>query len=43
MMMPGLETLALSEIRAKQPDAEQVKFAGGIFVAQERFSLNGPY
>jgi tRNA (guanine6-N2)-methyltransferase len=30
MTMPGLETLAFSEIRAKQPDAEQVKFAGGI-------------
>jgi 23S rRNA G2445 N2-methylase RlmL len=30
MTMPGLETLALSEIRAKQPDAEQVKFARGI-------------
>ena len=30
MTMPGLETLALSEIRAQQPDAEQVKFARGI-------------
>jgi 23S rRNA G2445 N2-methylase RlmL len=30
MTMPGLETLALSEVRAKQPDAEQVKFARGI-------------
>ena len=30
MTMPGLETLALSEIRAKQSDAEQVKFARGI-------------
>jgi tRNA (guanine6-N2)-methyltransferase len=28
--MPGLETLALSEIRAKQPDVEQVKFARGL-------------
>jgi tRNA (guanine6-N2)-methyltransferase len=30
MTMPGLETLAFSEIRAKQLDAEQVKFARGI-------------
>src|SRR5215470_9152334 len=30
MTMPGLETLAFSEIRTKQPDAEQVKFARGI-------------
>src|SRR5215472_7544711 len=30
MTMPGLETLAFSEIRAKQPDAEQVRFARGI-------------
>ncbi len=30
MTMPGLETLAFSEIRAAQPDAEQVKFARGI-------------
>ncbi len=30
MTMPGLETLAFSEIRAKMPDAELVKFARGI-------------
>ncbi len=30
MTMPGLETLAFSEIRAHIPDAEQVKFARGI-------------
>ncbi len=30
MTMPGLETLAFSEIRAKMPDAEQVKFMRGI-------------
>jgi 23S rRNA G2445 N2-methylase RlmL len=30
MTMPGLETLAFSEIRAQQPDAEQVKFARGV-------------
>ena len=30
MTMPGLETLAFSEIRAKIPDAEQIKFARGI-------------
>src|SRR5579859_2216270 len=30
MTMPGLETLAFSEIRAQIPDAEQVKFARGI-------------
>ena len=28
--MPGLETLALNEIRAKQADVEQVKFARGM-------------
>ncbi len=30
MTMPGLETLAFSEIRAKMPDSELVKFARGI-------------
>ncbi|HLZ64221.1 MAG TPA: methyltransferase domain-containing protein [Ktedonosporobacter sp.] len=30
MTMPGLETLAFSEIRAQIPDAELVKFARGI-------------
>lgn len=30
MTMPGLETLAFSEIRSHMPDAEQVKFARGI-------------
>jgi 23S rRNA G2445 N2-methylase RlmL len=30
MTIPGLETLALSEIRAKQTDVEPVKFARGI-------------
>src|SRR5712691_10111157 len=30
MAMPGLETLAFSEIRANVPDAELVKFARGI-------------
>ncbi|GCE11786.1 THUMP domain-containing class I SAM-dependent methyltransferase [Tengunoibacter tsumagoiensis] len=32
MTMPGLETLAFSEIREHLPDAEQVKFARGIAV-----------
>ncbi len=30
MTMPGLETVAFSEIRAQFPDAELVKFARGI-------------
>src|SRR5712692_11836954 len=30
MTMPGLETLAFSEIRARVPDAELIKFARGI-------------
>jgi tRNA (guanine6-N2)-methyltransferase len=30
MTIPGLEALALSEIRAKHTDAEQIKFARGI-------------
>jgi tRNA (guanine6-N2)-methyltransferase len=30
MTMPGLETLAFSEVRARVPDAELVKFARGI-------------
>src|SRR5450631_3810083 len=30
MSIPGLETLAYSEIRAQMPDAELVKFARGI-------------
>src|SRR5260221_12156685 len=32
MTMPGLETLAFSEVRARVPDAELVKFARGIAV-----------
>jgi tRNA (guanine6-N2)-methyltransferase len=30
MTMPGLESIAFSEVRAKEPDAEQVKFARGV-------------
>jgi tRNA (guanine6-N2)-methyltransferase len=30
MTMPGLETMAFSEVRAKEPDAQQVRFARGI-------------
>lgn len=30
MTMPGLETLAFSEVRSRIPDAEQIKFARGI-------------
>ena len=30
MTMPGLETLAFSEVRAHMPDAELVKFARGV-------------
>jgi tRNA (guanine6-N2)-methyltransferase len=30
MTIPGLETLAFSEVHARMPDAEQVKFARGI-------------
>src|SRR5215469_9972052 len=32
MTMPGLETLAFSEVRARVPDAELVKFARGIAI-----------
>src|SRR5579859_3322087 len=30
MTMPGLESLAFSELRSRIPDAEQIKFARGI-------------
>src|SRR5690348_1041608 len=30
MTMPGLETLAFSEVRARIPDVEQIKFSRGI-------------
>src|SRR5215472_18350670 len=30
MTMPGLETIAFSEIKTRMPDAELVKFARGI-------------
>jgi len=32
MTMPGLETLAFSEVHAGAPDAELVKFARGIAI-----------
>jgi 23S rRNA G2445 N2-methylase RlmL len=38
MTMPGLETLALSEIRTRQPDAEQIRFARGIALFRSAMS-----
>ncbi len=38
MTMPGLETLAFSEIRARIPDAELIKFTRGIAIFHARTS-----
>lgn len=38
MTMPGLETLAFSEIRAHIPDADLIKFTRGIAIFQARVS-----
>jgi len=41
MTMPGLETLAFSEVRSLAPDAELVKFSRGIAIFQTAISPTG--